>query len=218
MPWKTFWMEHTGRERVGLRRYTRDRVTQHDLGFTCEEGFHQAMVWTGDEVATVWSEHGTSRTSMTLTVAADDPRWPAACDGCGRVFDDGDERQVWTEALFKRLDTGEYRVLHSKIVPPGMRTAEAGAMWDATWMPKHWRGADGISLMVRCPRNDRDDELTGSDWPVDMPSTNSGGRWTRVGDPRLARVTANPSISIGVEGRPGSYHGWLRDGVLTDPL
>lgn len=218
MPWKTFWMEHTGRERVGLRRYGSDRGRRHDEGLLCEAGFHQAFAWTGDEVPTVRSDHGTSRTSLEITVAADDPRWPASCEGCGREFTAVDERQVWTEALYKRVDTGEYRVLHHKHVPPGMRTAEAGAMWDATWMPEQWRGEDGISLMVRCPRNDRDDELSGSDWPVDMPSTNSGGRWTRTGDPRRARVTASPSISIGTPGAPGAYHGWLQDGVLSDPL
>lgn len=218
MAWKTFWMEPTGRERVGLRRYGSERPGAGLQDFSCETGFHQAFVWTGEEVDTVRSEHGTSRTSLTMTVAEDDPRWPASCDGCGLVFDSRYERQVWTEALYRRTDTGELRVLHSKHAPGDAPTAEAGATWDATWMPDYWRGEDGIALTVRCPRNDRDESKTGLDWPVDMPSTNSGGRWLRTGDPREAGVTANPSISIGKEGHPGSYHGWLHDGVLSNPL
>ena len=217
MPWKTFWLESTGRERVGLRRYTRD--TSIDVPkWTCEEGHHEALAWTDDEVVTTVTVRGTRDTAQRVTIAADDPRWPALCDGCGYSFTDADERQVWTELLYRRVDTGELRSLHSRHPAPGAPTAEAGAMWDAVWMPAHWRGADGISLMVRCPRNDRDDTKTGSDWPVDMPSTNSGGRWSRSGDPRKANVTASPSISIGEPGKPGSYHGWLQGGVLSEPL
>lgn len=216
MPWKTFWMESTGRERVGLRRYARD-PNDKEPKWTCESGYHDALVWTGEEVVSVLSERGT-RTSQSVTIAADDPRWPAKCERCDYEFSGMDERQVWTELLYQRGDTGELRSLHSKYAAPGAPTAEPGAMWDATWMPPNWRGADGIALMVRCPRNDRDETKTGSDWPVDMPSTNRGLPWTRTGDPRKANVTANPSISIGAEGQPGSYHGWLQNGVLSDPL
>lgn len=217
MPWRTFWMESTGRERVGLRRYSRD-LSVTAPKWVCEEGYHQAFVWTDLETGSVVNERGTRRTGDKVRFAADDPRWPATCDDCDYEFGGFDDRQVWTELLYQRADTGELRSLHPKHAAPGAPTAEAGAMWDASWMPSHWRGPDGISLMVRCPRNDRDGMLTGSDWPVDMPSTNSGGRWSRTGDPRKANVTADPSISIGVPGKPGSYHGWLQDGVLSDPL
>ncbi len=217
MPWKTFWMESTGRERVGLRRYARDSNDANPQ-WTCESGYHDALVWTDEVVDCVVNERGRGVTHDSVTIAADDPRWPAKCEKCEYEFSGMDERQVWTELLFRRTDTGELRSLHSRFPAPGAPTAEAGAMWDAKWMPAQWRGEDGISLMVRCPRNDRDDTLSGSDWPVDMPSTNSGGRWVRTGDPRQANVTANPSISIGIEGKPGSYHGWLHGGVLSDPL
>jgi hypothetical protein len=77
-------------------------------------------------------------------------------------------------------------------------------------------GLDGICLTVRYPRPD------GSagrpwDWPVDGPSR-SGGRWARNGDPRACAVTASPSIAIGDPGKPGYYHGFLQNGVLTDHL
>lgn len=215
MPWKTFWLEHTGRERVGLRRYTLSEPGSPDAA--CGDRNHWALVWTGDEMPTAWSGHGTSETSRRLTIPADDPRWPAGCARCGREFTDDDERQVWTEALYRRVDNGDLVVLHHELVPPGAVSAGPGAMWDATWMPAQWRGPDGVALMVRCPRNDLD-PVGGSDWAVDMPSTNSGRPWKRTGDPRRARVTADPSISIGTPGAPGAYHGWLQDGVLSDPL
>lgn len=211
--WKTFWLEPSGRSRIALRRYT-----PGSMGFDCATGFHQAIVWTGDEIDTVFDPDRMDRTGHVLLVPGDDERWPVRCHDCGFVFTDADERQVWAERLFRRADDGTLRVLHSRHQPPDVASAEAGAMWHADWMPEQWVGADGISLMVRCPRNDLNDELPGSDWPVDMPSTNSGGRWTRSGDPRLARVTASPSISIGVPGRPGSYHGWLHNGELSHPL
>lgn len=215
MPWKTFWMESTGRERVGLRRYSPDHK---ENDWTCAGGYHKALSWLDLEVDVEWSPSGNRVTGMSLDFAADDPRWPATCDECGYVFTDADKRQVWTELLYRRPDNGELRVLHSALTPPDVRTAEVGATWDATWMPEKWRGKDGISLMVRCPRNDLDPAKVGPDWPVDMPSTGSGAYWDRTGDVRRGRVTANPSISIGTPGEPGSYHGWLQNGELSDPL
>lgn len=212
MPWPTFWLEPTGADRVALRRYT---TTENLLDDTCETGSHEAIVWTGDEVSTILDTDGVRRSMV--TVAPTDPRWPAACSRCGRVFEDADERQVWLEQLYTRTDTGELRVLHSRLHPPDAPPAEPGAMWHAPWMPPRWRGADGISLMVRCPRNDGGPGMC-PDWPVDMPSTGSGGYWVRAGDPRKCNVTASPSISIGEPGTPGAYHGWLQDGVLSDRL
>jgi hypothetical protein len=132
------------------------------------------------------------------------------------VFGPADERQVWLEAVYVVPATGELQVLHHTLHPPDIAPAGVGASWDAAWMPDQWRGEDGISLVVRCPRGDG--AGPGSDWSVDMPSTASGGRWRRRGDPRAAEVTAEPSIRIGRPGDPGSYHGWLRGGGLSDPI
>lgn len=210
--WKTFWMEPAGVSRVALRRYT---SAADLLADGCVAGWHEAHVWTGDEVPTIVDLLGVQRS--VFPVEETDPRWPAICQGCGRPFEDGDERQVWTERLYRRADTGDLRVLHSKMQPPDVPMAEPGAMWDAVWIPEPWRGPDGISLMVRCPRNDGGPGMC-PDWPVDMPSTGSGGLWVRAGDPRAGAVTVSPSISIGKDQGPGSYHGWLQDGVLSDPL
>jgi hypothetical protein len=203
-------MDPAGYDRVALRRY----VT--GVGdFTCEAGFHKAVAWTGETVETLVDEHGRRPLERPL-YAADDPRWPAGCDGCDYRFTADDERQVWLEQVYARADTGELRVLHSTVHPDDIVPAEPGAMWDAVWMPEQWRGPDGISLMVRCPRGDG--SAGSSDWPVDMPSTDSGGRWARSGDPRRGRVTVSPSIWIGPRNDPASYHGWLQSGVLSDPI
>ena len=46
---------------------------------------------------------------------------------------------------------------------------------------------------------------------VDSNATSGGGGWRVTGEP--PRITVDPSINcIGV------YHGWLRDGVLTDDV
>lgn len=72
-----------------------------------------------------------------------------------------------------------------------------GAMW-----------FDDGELCVKLP--------SGSEWLIDRgrrlneqkPSRRLP-QWTRTGEP--PRVTATPSIN-----HVGQYHGWLRDGVLTD--
>lgn len=97
--------------------------------------------------------------------------------------------------------------------------APVGAMWDATWL--HGTpivGPDGISLVVKTP---------GGDWLVDGVATNcprpkdtSHKCWIRHGDPRTEPVTVDKNGetcpagggSIGI----GGYHGFLRNGLLTD--
>lgn len=48
----------------------------------------------------------------------------------------------------------------------------------------------------------------GGTWCTGCPAT-GGGAWTLEGE--APNVTATPSIDI-----PGRWHGWLRDGVLTE--
>lgn len=209
MPWTTYWMDPTGVSRVGLRRYS-----LRSGGATCGTGVHSAVAWLDLEVPSRPARKPPGRP----TFDADDSRWPVTCAACAYVFRDEadfDERQVWTEPIYQVAGTGELRALHNELHPPDIASAGPGAMWDADWFPEHWRGWDGISLMVRCPRNDG--AGAGSDWPVDMPSQ-GGGRWARSGDPKTGRVTVSPSISIGTPGEPGAYHGWLQDGVLSDPI
>lgn len=210
MATQTFWLEPVGRQRVALRRY-------HSNGgaWTCDAGWHEAIVWTGEEIDEVLNERG-HRESPPVP-PHDDPRWPAECaGGCGYQFAVDDMWQAWGGALYRRTDNGELRVLHPTMTPPDVPGAEPGAMWDAASWRSYCVGPDGISLTVRCPRPDGSIGAT-SDWCVDDKST-TGGAWPRTGDPRKADVTASPSIVIGMPGSPGYYHGYLQAGFLTDHL
>jgi len=63
-----------------------------------------------------------------------------------------------------------------------------------------------LPLMVVMP----DGSHFGVDWPAsDEPGGGKG--WTVTGE--APRITVNPSIHI-----VGYYHGWLRDGVLSDDV
>ena len=124
-----------------------------------------------------------------------DERWPKQCAACGYVFVADDNWQVASDFIYRRTDTGEELV---------WRDAPAGAMIDCHWMRPHWRGPDGLCLMVKLPN--------GCEWIVDGPAASQDDKskagWTRTGTP--PNVTATPSILA------RDYHGFLRDGVLVD--
>jgi hypothetical protein len=128
-------------------------------------------------------------------LAADDPRWPAAC-ACGRPFTAHESRQLFSDRLYERVDGAGERF--------SLRDAPPGAMRDAIEYHDSSRnmvGPDGVSLMVKLPGGPHEW------WCVDGPS-NTGGRWTREG--AIPNVTASPSILT------PRYHGYLRDGRLVD--
>ena len=121
-----------------------------------------------------------------------DPRWPARC-ACGYEFKPEDQWQVDTRRLYEGFQDGKLYSLQDPELP-------IGAMWDASsWMEK-WKGSDGLSLVVRLPGGDG--------WPIDFLSSD-GGHWTRTGVP--PRITTSPSVNM-----KGVYHGWIRDGVITE--
>lgn len=225
MAWPCFWVEPTFEAEIGLRRFSYGTGAQD-----CASGYHSAMVFLDERVpvSIVTSEDGHKHWDYVQgdNQPYDDPRWPTTCEkGCGYVFTDTDNWQGWTEPLYRRTDTGELRVQHWNIMPQNAPTLEPGAMWHAFWREEYGplnpdKPQDGIVLLVRCPyMDDRSPERGGQDWCVDAPSTGSGGFWTRVGDPRQPEtLTVTPSIAIGLAGQPGFYHGFLRDGVLTDHL
>lgn len=115
--------------------------------------------------------------------------WPGQCV-CGYGFRPEDPRQLFSDTIYEHKETGERFPL---------REAPPGAMWDATWMEGHHVGPDGIHLVVKLPN--------GSEWMPDQPSANGNRPWVRGGT--IPKVTCSPSIAM------NGYHGWLRDGVLT---
>lgn len=196
MSWPCFWVEDTGYADIHLRRFT--FTDKAPVACTASYG-HTAQSPALARVEQQRSHEGY------LTVVdpydyAENPAWPTACEVCGYAFRPEDEWQVNQEAIYKRPDTGEE--WPQKALP-------VGAMFDAFWMPT--KGPDGIALAVVLPPPAPDSR--GHVWFPDHPSS-SGGAWTRTGDPKAVppTVDCNPSILT------GDYHGYLRLGVLTDPV
>lgn len=214
MTWQTFWMEPTGLCRLALRRYSHARVdpTTHD-GFA----YHNAKLWLPDIVEEERDERGyrsLGATEEKHKPSNDDSRWPDKCSRCEYHFLDEDRHQLWSSDLWKRTDNGEFRVKDFEH-PDDIPMAEVGASWDSFWLKDvlGGRNPDGIVFTVRCPP----EKIAWNDWIVDHEAS-TGGYWTRTGDPRQCNVTASPSIAIGTPGTPGYYHGFLQNGILTDPL
>jgi hypothetical protein len=143
------------------------------------------------------------------SVPHDDPRWPTKCD-CGYDFSLGGNWQMFTEHLYRRVDTGELMTL---------RAAPPGAIWDATWL-HDWKekcGPDGRSLFCKLPN--------GSDWHIDgrasncgKPDDNAHRCWVRHGEPPLLTVDKD---GLTCEAGAGSimsrdWHGFLRAGELVE--
>lgn len=121
-----------------------------------------------------------------------DPRWPKKCEDCGYEYQPEDHWQWGERQLYERSDTKELVALQE---------APVGAMWNADWLKGSHRikdRPDGLVLTVRTPDGD---------WVIDGGSSNGNG-WERTGEPPM--ITASPSIIC------GSYHGWLRNGVLEE--
>lgn len=179
-----YWLTPLPRAAVYLRRYTPGR---HDC--PGGHGYHDASQYIGRQPL----PHGTHGYVRGAAPPHDDTRWPTRCAACGYTFAEDD---VWQH--------GQHRLW----APPGSEAScrplhewGPGALYDATWYPDAWRGADGIALVARCPN--------GMDWTVDHVSS-SGGRWQRTGDPRQpGTLQVQPSIAIGEPGSPSYYHGWL---------
>lgn len=161
----------------------------------CEpNGYHEAMVRIED-AEVIPTERGGICIDP-LTHPEDDPHWPARCDRCGYEFDPREVRQLFYQQIYRTPDGLEVTIHGASC--PGILSAPVGSMWYADWYADVWRGPDGRCLVVRTP---------GGDWIIDGPSSNGPG-WMRHGE--APNITVTPSISI------GSYHGWLRNGVLVD--
>lgn len=207
MPTRCYLLTPTALAQKSLRRYR--GITEGEP--RCEAsgiGFHNASVRLGTTKRLRHGDDGRPLTGWQLKdLPHSDPRWPTHCP-CGYAFTGDDHWQHMANLLWRcsdRLDDpADYVTLGE---------ARPGAMWYADWQPADWKGPDGRSLVVRCPN--------GLDWSIDAPSTRSGGRWTRTGEPPAVSVT--PSIAIGMPGAPNYGHYWLGvngsgPGVFSDHL
>lgn len=196
-----YWAEPTGEGRWGLRRFAWGAASQkegNEPTELCPEGQHDAQAVLPAVLPVARTPEGYVDALDGDAVPHDDPRWPSACERCGRPFPDTDEWQVNVLEFWARPDTGEV------VSEDGVRALPAGAMFDAWWWPHRFRHPDGVSLCVQLP--------DGHGWLVDGPPSGSApeAHWERTGDPRAVppTVSATPSILT-----PG-YHGFLTGGVL----
>jgi hypothetical protein len=209
------WWEPTGRCVLGLRRFTFSKG-----GGGCANDGHDALVMIDERPQGMVRSNGVEHWDWVARPAdfPGDPRWPAACS-CGYVFQPDDEWQVWTDHLYERPG-----------VPGAVCRGElpAGACFDAWWMP--WKGSDGRSLIIRCPRDDGAPSDISDDWHVDGPASNCTipddraqlvhHCWVRTGDPThpetLTAGKDGPTCSAGAGSiQTGHWHGFLRDGQLV---
>lgn len=210
---KTFWLEPTNERMVGMRTYT----WQDHEGWTCQAGWHESEVVYVERRPVQLDPDGREKPY------ADDPdwTWPTDCKRCG-IEIPSPHRQVWSQRIWRRTDTGEERFNHSNpdVAAPGIPIAEPGASWDASWLKAMYPDTeDGIVLIVRCP--------DGHDWTVDsrarnctMPDDDVHHCWVRHGDPRECRVTVDKDGVTCAAGagsiQTPNWHGFLRGGLLVE--
>lgn len=202
--WRCFLIEPTPFVRRSLRVY----VSAAHL--PCGDGCHDASVVIEPKVEKVKANPLDCDTSPAVEDFLTDPRWPTKCAKCGFVFParstEGDSYstglsnwQVNDSRLYAGFPDGSLRTLEDDLPP--------GAMYEVWWVRDIPRmlGPDGKCWAVQMP--------SGQPWYIDAESK-SGGHWTRTGTP--PNLDANPSINHLPEGGKSRYHGWLRNGVLTE--
>jgi hypothetical protein len=136
------------------------------------------------------------------------PAWPVQCEKCNYIFTPEDEWQVFYDQVYKRFDneSEEYT----------LRTAPAGACWDAHWLHRIYKRPDGRVLMVKTP---------GGDWNIDGNASNCTRKgeihecWVRHGKPEDGTLhvdkNGNTCAAGGGSILMDGYHGFLHNGHLV---
>lgn len=132
--------------------------------------------------------------------APDSHEWPRRCEFCDEPFSSNAMYSSIQELIYVASDGNRYTV----------REAPLGAMWNEPDCIGGSIGADGNCICVKTP---------GGVWCVDGRSWKDGKvhnerPWTRTGTP--PKITVHPSIHIKGADEQTIYHGWLREGVLTE--
>lgn len=115
------------------------------------------------------------------------------------------------DPIYQRSDTGEETTLHD---------APVGAIWENTWYEERafeqWCGPDGKSFTCRTPAGD---------WCIDSRASNCDKKddnvhkcWCRHGEaPNLTVNKVGNTCNAGAGSIAiGNYHGFLRNGELTN--
>lgn len=206
-PIRCFLLTPTGRTRRSMRRFSVDSEAKIACG---DLNYHNASIAIDvvEGSYPVYDLDGYPESGRAWP--RDDPRWPVQCERCGYAFADTDPRQVFSESLWKRSDTGE---------EISLRDAPPGAMYYATWLDDcKWAvGPDGRALMVVCP--------DGYVWHVDGEASNCTRKgdhshkcWVRHGTPPDVHVDKNGVTCNAGAGSIAAprWRGFLTNGVLQD--
>lgn len=189
MPWKMYLIERSPYCRRSLRRFFNSEGKPHDPNH-----YHDETVVIDEKFFQPGDENGRSCEKGDYE---DDPRWPKTC-ACGYSFTPEDHWQVNEERLWSGSLDGELYPIREH--PPG-------ATWACDWFPEegpngHFTGPDGKAWAVMLP--------AGVEWMIySYASGNPKSKWTVQGAP--PNITVSPSIS-----QVGIYHGYIRNGVITD--
>ncbi|MGH7611776.1 MAG: DUF6527 family protein, partial [Candidatus Dormibacteria bacterium] len=186
-----------GRCQIALRRF------EHSV--TAGEHHHDAEVIVEEDAAcTPLDAEGNRAVSLhQARFPHDDLRWPRWCE-CGVAFADpaSDHWQVnelwWYEG-------GGRRFVHGI----GHWRAPVGSMIRAFWLDGLWPDNGCPPYRVELPND--------NEWLSNQPSSRQdsrelGPQWKVTGTP--PRITVSPSIYCR-PGKPKSWHGFIRDGVLV---
>lgn len=203
-----FFLESTDRVRISLRRYANAKERGNCPLYPGKYSYHSTLTAIGEEPVE-HDDRGYVSNGLKAPEPHNDLRWPTQCE-CGYEFQEDDEWQRFTEQIYRRTDTGEEMTI---------RNAPAGAMWYALWLDDMHVPQGKHNLVVKTP---------GGEWCVDSPASNCAMKddwkqerhhcWVRTGEP--PNITAGkdgPTCSAGAGSiQCGSYHGFLRNGVLVD--
>jgi hypothetical protein len=191
MPWKMFLIKPAPFMRRSLRRFF--QTSRPDAPKLPENHYH-------DETGVIDEQlpcpEDTAGRATEKGEYANDPRWPKACR-CGYVFHEDDHWQVNEERLWHGCPDGKLHLLRDH--PPG-------ATWICDWFPKEgpngqWTGPDGNVWAVMMP--------AGVEWIIYSHASQSNQKWQVTGTP--PGITVSPSIL-----QVGLYHGFIKDGVITE--
>lgn len=155
-------------------------------------------------------------------------RWPTHCETCGqpvppaqvgKVRAGPDGQQPVCQVFYLRL----FAAGAARYVEPGRVVADSlpsGAMFWTTWHDTtpcwEWDNCDGRHLQVVLP-NGRVWEIDGRASNCTLPEDRRHRCWVRHGTPPQVTVDKVGQTCAAGAGSilSGSYHGFLRDGVLT---
>lgn len=226
---RCFLLTKTDQAEVSLRRYVYSSQAKCDA--SCM-GYHNASVVIGRRQVLPDDSHGDNHTR-------DDPRWPTHC-ACGYAFQPHDEWQCNPHVLYRRGDTGELVTIRNAPVGAlwfaGYFTGTDHCAVDGRALMVRLPGGhdwnvDGRarncdSPCARCNRpynahaSSRCDEAMG--FQPDGSNSYSDARphkcWIRHGEPpdvNVDKAGVTCGAGAGSIMVPG-YHGFLRNGYLTD--